>query len=83
MTLLSIKNLVNSVVVNVADDDWWSLTCDHLFLSTKTDAIVNVGQRLNSTIWEINKSKESLQRLNLFSSIYVGKSAYVEKAFLM
>lgn len=50
MTFLSIKDLVNRVVVNVADGDCWSLTCDHLSLSTKTDVIVNVGQCLNSTI---------------------------------
>ena len=50
MTLLSIKDLVYSAMVNFADGGCWSLTCDHLTLSTKTDVIVNVGQRFNSTI---------------------------------
>ena len=50
MTLLSIKDLVYSAMVNVADGDCWSLTCDYLSLATKTDVIVNVGQCLNRSI---------------------------------
>ena len=68
-----------SAMVNVADGGCWSLICDYLSLATKTDVIVSVGQRLNRSIREIKKSKESLPRFNLFSSIYVGKSAYVKK----
>ena len=48
MTLLSIKDLVYSAMVNVADGGCWSFTCDHLALSTKTevDVIVNGVQRI-------------------------------------
>ena len=81
MILLSIKDLVYSAMVNVADGGCWSWTCDYLSLATKTDVIVNVGQLLNRYIWEIKKSKESFPRFNLFSSIYVGKSARVKKHF--
>ena len=50
MILLSIKDLVYSAMVNVADGGCWSLTCDYLSLATKTDVIVNVGQCLNRSI---------------------------------
>ena len=50
MILLSIKDLVYSTMVNVADGRCWSLTCDYLSLATKTDVIVNVGQCLNRSI---------------------------------
>ena len=50
MILLSIKDLVYSAMVNVADDGCWSLTCDYLSLAAKTDVIVNVGQCLNTSI---------------------------------
>ena len=81
LRLLSIKDLVYSAMVNAADGDCCSLTCDYLSLATKMDVIVNVGQCLNRSIWEIEKSKESLPRFILFSSIYVSKSAYVKKHF--
>ena len=48
--ILSTKILVYNAMVNVADGVCWFLDCDHLSLSTKTDVIVKVGQRLNSTI---------------------------------
>ena len=50
MILLSIKYIVYSAMVNVADGDCWSLTCDYLSLATKTDVIVNVGQCLNRSV---------------------------------
>ena len=50
MILLSIKDLVFSAMVNVADGGCWSLTCDNLSLTTETDVIVNVGPCLNRCI---------------------------------
>ena len=50
MFLLSMKDLVYSAMVNVAHGGCWSLTCDYLSLATKTDVIVNIEQRLNTSI---------------------------------
>ena len=50
MILLSIKDLVYTAVVNVADGGCWSFTCDYLSLAIKKNVIVNVGQCLNKSI---------------------------------
>ena len=66
MFFLSIKDLVYSAMVNVADGGCWSLTCDYLALATKTDVIVNVGQCLNRSIWEIKNPRKAFRDLFCF-----------------